>query len=78
MSNDGPWHVGDESLDLLIDWPYQLRPPDLIGEEAEEEEEDSSSFDHSRPGKWLLYLASEAEVSPPGAATCFLNSRKGI
>ncbi len=78
ISNDGPWHVGDENLDLLIDWPFQLRAPSLDGEDDfdSDNEDDSESDPHSeRPGKWLLYLASEAEVSPPDAATCFLNPR---
>ncbi len=26
-------------------------------------------------GKWLLYLVGEVEISPPGAATCFINPR---
>ena len=78
ISNDGPWHVGEEDVDLLIDWPYQLTPPKIPREEEDDEEGEEVEEEaprHDRPGKWLLYLASEVEVSPPQAATCFINPR---
>ncbi len=80
ISNDGPWHVGDDNVNLIIDWPFQLSPPEIDGGdggegEREGEEEGVEDVGVARPGKWLLYLASEAEVTPPDAATCYLNPR---
>ena len=49
-----------DEFEVLIDWPYQVSVPDRP--------EDS-------PGKWLLYLASDPELSPRGIGTCFVNPR---
>ncbi|XP_040565831.2 integrin alpha-PS1-like [Lepeophtheirus salmonis] len=61
--NEGPWHV--QELDVVIDWPYQLKPP-LIPPHYNTT---------SKEGKWLLYLSETPEVLPTGAGQCFLGSR---
>ncbi|CAB4063485.1 ITGA7 [Lepeophtheirus salmonis] len=61
--NEGPWHV--QELDIVIDWPYQLKPP-LIPPHYNTT---------SKEGKWLLYLSETPEVLPTGAGQCFLGSR---
>jgi len=49
-------------LELSIDWPHQLSVADRP---------------HLEVGRWLLYLASEPDVTPPSAGRCFV-ARKMI
>lgn len=59
VTNDGPWHV--DELHVIVDWPYQLRPPqDVPG---------------ATQGKWLLYMSQSPEILPSGAGKCYINSR---